>query len=126
MASSTRIFGNCCRALCAAAKTSASTTTTTATVTKSRGRPNGILKPQPVSPALRKFLGTSEASRTDAVKKVWEYIKTHNLQSMVIDTFTQNLFFSSLDDGGVRANLPSPSYQHRILQTRERYIVTKS
>ncbi|XP_009801356.1 protein TRI1-like [Nicotiana sylvestris] len=83
MASSTRIFGNCCRALCGAAKTSASTTTTTttATVTKSRGRPNGILKPQPVSPALGKFLGNSEASRTDAVKKVWEYIKTHNLQN---------------------------------------------
>ncbi|XP_009625777.1 protein TRI1 [Nicotiana tabacum] len=75
MASSTRIFGNCCRALSAASKTSA------ATVTKSRGRPKGILKPQPVSPALGKFLGTAEASRTDAVKKVWEYIKTHNLQN---------------------------------------------
>ncbi|KAL3330736.1 hypothetical protein AABB24_034520 [Solanum stoloniferum] len=84
MASSTRIFSNCCRALMAAAKTSAATETTataTATVTKARGRPTGILKPQPVSPALGSFLGTKESSRADAVKKVWEYIKTHNLQN---------------------------------------------
>ncbi|XP_059277635.1 upstream activation factor subunit spp27-like [Lycium ferocissimum] len=81
MASSTRIFGNCCRALMAAAKTSTATTTTTATVTKRRGRPNGIVKPQAVSPALANFLGTNEASRTHAVKKVWEYIKSHNLQN---------------------------------------------
>lgn len=83
MASSTRIFGNCCRALMAAAKTSAATETTaaaTATVTKARGRPTGILKPQPVSTALGSFLGTKESSRADAVKKVWEYIKTQNLQ----------------------------------------------
>ncbi|XP_055820891.1 protein TRI1-like [Solanum dulcamara] len=77
MASSTRIFGYCCRALMAAAKTSAAI----ATVTKVRGRPTGILKPQPVSPALGSFLGTKEASRADAVKKVWEYIKTQNLQN---------------------------------------------
>ncbi|KAF3641215.1 putative nudix hydrolase 3-like [Capsicum annuum] len=81
MASSTRIFGKCCRALMAAAKTT-SAATATGTVTKARGRQNGILKPQPVSPALANFLGTNEASRTDAVKKVWEYIKTHNLQKM--------------------------------------------
>ncbi|KAM3322600.1 upstream activation factor subunit spp27 isoform X1 [Capsicum chacoense] len=82
MASSTRIFGKCCRALMAAAKTtSAPTATATGTVTKASGRPNGILKPQPVSPALANFLGTNEASRTDAVKKVWEYVKTHNLQN---------------------------------------------
>ncbi|XP_047263368.1 uncharacterized protein LOC107870281 isoform X2 [Capsicum annuum] len=82
MASSTRIFGKCCRALMAAAKTT-SAATATVTVTKARGRPNGILKPQPVSPALANFIGTNEASRTDAVKKVWEYIKTHNLQLLV-------------------------------------------
>ncbi|CAN4076411.1 unnamed protein product [Withania somnifera] len=70
------IFGNYCRALRSAAKTSK-----TVTVTKARGRPTGILKPQAVSPALGKFLGTKEASRTDAVKKVWEYIKNHNLQN---------------------------------------------
>ncbi|KAK9273410.1 hypothetical protein L1049_018220 [Liquidambar formosana] len=38
-------------------------------------------KVAPVSPALRKFLGAPESSRTDAVKKIWEYIKLHNLQN---------------------------------------------
>ncbi|XP_060207844.1 protein TRI1-like [Lycium barbarum] len=74
MASSTGILGNCCGVLRAAA-------TKTATVTKRRGRPNGIVKPQAVSPALANFLGTNEASRTHAVKKVWEYIRSHNLQN---------------------------------------------
>lgn len=63
----------------AAAKTSAATAT--GTVTKARGRPTGILKPQLVSPALGEFLGTKEVSRSDAVKKVWEYIKNNNLQN---------------------------------------------
>ncbi|XP_074294155.1 upstream activation factor subunit spp27-like [Silene latifolia] len=35
----------------------------------------------PVSPILKDFLGgTPEASRGEAVKKVWAYIKLHNLQ----------------------------------------------
>lgn len=41
----------------------------------------GIRKPVPVSPVLSKFVGAPEVSRTDAVKKVWEYIKLHNLQN---------------------------------------------
>ncbi|KAK4752368.1 hypothetical protein SAY87_021166 [Trapa incisa] len=44
-------------------------------------RPSGILKVTPVSPALAKFLNSSEASRTDAVKKIWSYIKLHDLQN---------------------------------------------
>ncbi|GAB2235512.1 hypothetical protein Droror1_Dr00025937, partial [Drosera rotundifolia] len=40
----------------------------------------GILKPVPVSAQLGKFLGAEEASRTFAVKKVWEHIKLNNLQ----------------------------------------------
>ncbi|KAI8545656.1 hypothetical protein RHMOL_Rhmol07G0056500 [Rhododendron molle] len=44
-------------------------------------RITGILKVSPVSPALRQFLGAPEASRTDAVKKIWEYIKLRNLQN---------------------------------------------
>ncbi|XP_058225136.1 upstream activation factor subunit spp27 [Rhododendron vialii] len=44
-------------------------------------RATGILKVSPVSPALRQFLGAPEASRTDAVKKIWEYIKLRNLQN---------------------------------------------
>ncbi|GFP79380.1 protein tri1 [Phtheirospermum japonicum] len=44
-------------------------------------RATGIQKLQPISPALAKFLGSAEASRTDAVKKIWEYIKSNNLQN---------------------------------------------
>ncbi|XP_068666207.1 upstream activation factor subunit spp27-like [Aristolochia californica] len=40
----------------------------------------GLLKPVPVSPVMRKFLGVPEISRVDAVKKIWEHIKAHNLQ----------------------------------------------
>ncbi|KAJ8548147.1 hypothetical protein K7X08_021383 [Anisodus acutangulus] len=85
MASSSRVFGNYCRTLMAAAKTSTTTTplpTTTATATSTvKGRYKGILKPQPISPALGKFVGATEISRTGAIKKVWDYIKTNNLQN---------------------------------------------
>ncbi|GLT91376.1 hypothetical protein SLE2022_092670 [Rubroshorea leprosula] len=37
-----------------------------------------ILKPTPVSPQLSQFLGTSEASCTEAIKKIWDYVKLHN------------------------------------------------
>lgn len=39
-----------------------------------------ILRPLPVSPAMRKFLGVPEISRSGAVKKVWDHIKANNLQ----------------------------------------------
>ncbi|XP_022980440.1 protein TRI1-like [Cucurbita maxima] len=44
-------------------------------------RSTGFLKVLQVSPALGNFLGVSEASRTDAVKQIWSYIKLHNLQN---------------------------------------------
>ncbi|KAF8408794.1 hypothetical protein HHK36_004863 [Tetracentron sinense] len=66
----------------AKAGTRASAPTASAAATKPRilSRPNGIMKAVAVSPALRKFLGVPEVSRTDAVKKIWEYIKLNNLQ----------------------------------------------
>ncbi|VFQ69463.1 unnamed protein product [Cuscuta campestris] len=79
MASSTRIFGNRCRILMTAAKSSAASTPVAAA--KGSGLSKGLLKPMKVSPALEKFLGASEVSRSDAVKKVWEYIKAENLQN---------------------------------------------
>ncbi|OVA13096.1 SWIB/MDM2 domain [Macleaya cordata] len=87
-----RVFRGC-RVLMAAAKATAtkpSSTTTTSSLNPSaaaappapkQSRPTGILKVTPVSPALRKFLGVPEVSRTDAVKKIWEYIKSNNLQN---------------------------------------------
>ncbi|KAK8496865.1 hypothetical protein V6N11_057958 [Hibiscus sabdariffa] len=47
----------------------------------SAGNGNGLNRVLPVSPQLGKFLGASEASRTGTIKKVWEYIKRHNLQN---------------------------------------------
>lgn len=51
------------------------------TAAKGPPRSGGITKPVPVSPALRKFLGVPEASRAEAVKKIWEHIKLNNLQN---------------------------------------------
>ncbi|KAF3657005.1 putative ABC transporter G family member 14-like isoform X1 [Capsicum annuum] len=84
MTSSSRVFGNYCRTLMAAAKSSTEAPATAANATSAaagKGRTRGILKPLPISPALGKFVGASEISRTDAVKKVWDYIKTNNLQN---------------------------------------------
>ncbi|XP_010549735.1 PREDICTED: protein TRI1 [Tarenaya hassleriana] len=44
-------------------------------------RSTGIFKVSPVSPALAQFLGAGEASRTDAIKGIWAYIKSHDLQN---------------------------------------------
>ncbi|KAE8702818.1 hypothetical protein F3Y22_tig00110481pilonHSYRG00105 [Hibiscus syriacus] len=47
----------------------------------SGGNGKGLMRSQPVSPQLGKFLGSSEASRAEATKKIWDYIKLHNLQN---------------------------------------------
>ncbi|KAK6243626.1 hypothetical protein QUC31_010035 [Theobroma cacao] len=47
---------------------------------RTTNRPTGISKVTPVSPALGQFLGAQQASRTEAVKQIWTYIKSHNLQ----------------------------------------------
>ncbi|XP_052625370.1 upstream activation factor subunit spp27 isoform X1 [Lactuca sativa] len=46
------------------------------------GGNSGILAPIPLSEALVKFLGTGEnaLSRSDVVKRIWDYIKKNNLQ----------------------------------------------
>ncbi|KAJ9141287.1 hypothetical protein P3X46_031836 [Hevea brasiliensis] len=88
-----RVFKGC-RALLAPTKSAAATTTTAAskpratkTVEKRKSKPadplkrTGILKATPISPALRDFLGVPESSRTDAVKKIWVYIKDQKLQN---------------------------------------------
>ncbi|XP_059651760.1 upstream activation factor subunit spp27-like [Cornus florida] len=104
---SSRVFKGC-RALLAAAKaeTAKSTAAKKGTATKkgtaaakatkplsSSPRPpkqpstvarsSGILKVSPISPALSEFLGVPESSRTDAVKKIWAYIKLQDLQDPV-------------------------------------------
>ncbi|XP_047324330.1 upstream activation factor subunit spp27-like [Impatiens glandulifera] len=83
------VFGKLFGPLMAAAKSSASQTAvaksssseTAVSATKTAPRLVGILKPVKVSPALANFLGVTEASRTDAVRKIWQHIKQNNLQN---------------------------------------------
>lgn len=39
-----------------------------------------FMKAMKPSPALAAIVGSSELPRTEAVKKMWDYIKKHNLQ----------------------------------------------
>ncbi|OMO95184.1 hypothetical protein CCACVL1_05510 [Corchorus capsularis] len=59
-------------------------------------RTTGINKVTPVSPALGQFLGTQQASRTEAVKQIWTYIKSHNLQ--VLSLFRIYVSFICLEE----------------------------
>jgi upstream activation factor subunit UAF30 len=44
-------------------------------------KPNAaFMKPMTISPSLAAVIGTSPMPRTEVTKKVWEYIKKHNLQ----------------------------------------------
>lgn len=68
----------------AASAGAASTTVVKKTAVKktvtSKGT-GGIQKVVPVTSELGNFIGAPEVSRTEAVKKVWEYIKLQNLQN---------------------------------------------
>ncbi len=46
-----------------------------------RSSGDGLTKPVPLSPEMKKFLGVAESARTEVVKKIWEHIKTNNLQN---------------------------------------------
>lgn len=47
-------------------------------------QPSGIMKAKPISLALQDFVGETEISRVEAVKKVWAYIKANNLQVLFL------------------------------------------
>ncbi|CAN8327478.1 unnamed protein product [Cochlearia groenlandica] len=49
------------------------------TTTKTR-EPRGIMKPRPVSPEMQDVVGESVIPRTQALKRIWAYIKEHDLQ----------------------------------------------
>ncbi|MQM23089.1 hypothetical protein Taro_056150 [Colocasia esculenta] len=84
MMASARVFGGC-RPLMAAAKSAAvgASGRSASSGRKAKSGPNlgGLMRTMPVSPAMRKFLGVPEISRPDAVKKIWDYIKLHQLQN---------------------------------------------
>lgn len=49
---------------------------------KQKSGSSGFLAPIPLSGALVKFLGTGESAlpRSDVIKRIWDYIKQHDLQ----------------------------------------------
>jgi chromatin remodeling complex protein RSC6 len=42
---------------------------------------NGLQQPKPLATQLADFMGSQQASRLDVSKKIWEHIKSNNLQS---------------------------------------------
>ncbi|XP_010432435.1 PREDICTED: upstream activation factor subunit UAF30-like [Camelina sativa] len=48
-------------------------------VTKTR-EPRGIMKPRPVTQEMQDIVGVPEIPRTQALKRIWAYIKEHDLQ----------------------------------------------
>lgn len=57
---------------------------------KKTPRSTGLFKVTPVSPVLAQFLGTGETTRTDAIKGIWTYIKSHDLQVHNLFEFVVN------------------------------------
>lgn len=53
---------------------------------KPPGPPKGLLRPLPISDELSDFFGLGEKllPRTEVVKRLWAYIKEHNLQVWVL------------------------------------------
>uniref|UniRef100_A0A453K386 DM2 domain-containing protein n=1 Tax=Aegilops tauschii subsp. strangulata TaxID=200361 RepID=A0A453K386_AEGTS len=48
---------------------------------KKKRAASGIMKPKPISPELREFVGgAAELPRTEALKIIWAHIKGNNLQ----------------------------------------------
>uniref|UniRef100_A0ACD5X7F2 Uncharacterized protein n=1 Tax=Avena sativa TaxID=4498 RepID=A0ACD5X7F2_AVESA len=53
---------------------------TAAAAPKKKRAATGITMPRPVSPALQAVVGAAEVPRTEAIKRLWAYIKQNNLQ----------------------------------------------
>lgn len=52
-----------------------------ATAKKTERKPNAaFMKPMTPSPTLAAVIGAEPMPRTEVTKKIWEYIKKHNLQ----------------------------------------------
>ncbi|EFJ21177.1 hypothetical protein SELMODRAFT_176439 [Selaginella moellendorffii] len=65
-----------------------------------KGKASGFLVPSPISDALQKFFGTgeSEVTRSEVVKRIWDYIRSNQLQDptdkkkILCDNKLQELF----------------------------------
>ncbi|XP_062212482.1 upstream activation factor subunit UAF30 [Phragmites australis] len=67
----------------AAAASSKSPAAAAAAAAPKKKRATGLTLPKPVSPALQEIVGVPEIPRTEALKRLWAYIKQHNLQDPV-------------------------------------------
>ncbi|KAG1362676.1 upstream activation factor subunit spp27 [Cocos nucifera] len=74
-----------CRVLMKTARTrvkaAAAPTAAGAAAAATKPKYNPVLRPLPVSPAMRKFVGAPEMSRAQVLKKIWEHIKLNQLQN---------------------------------------------
>ncbi|KAI3444907.1 hypothetical protein Pfo_001572 [Paulownia fortunei] len=61
--------------------TAAATSKSPKVAKKKKPSISGIMRATPVSLSLQSVVGAPEISRVEAVKKIWEYIKLHNLQN---------------------------------------------
>ncbi|RLN15674.1 hypothetical protein C2845_PM02G05980 [Panicum miliaceum] len=68
------------RAAAALVVVRAAKSTAAAEAAPKKKRATGITQPKPVSPALQAIVGAPEIPRTEALKRLWAYIKQHNLQ----------------------------------------------
>ena len=63
-----------------AARKGTKKTATKKTSAKKKGAKKAVGKPNPLSPELQAIVGAKELSRTEVTKKVWDYIKSKDLQ----------------------------------------------
>ncbi|WOH04790.1 hypothetical protein DCAR_0624202 [Daucus carota subsp. sativus] len=78
--SSVRLFPRRVNMCTFVAATSKKTETETESETAKKREPRGIMKPRPVTPEMQAIVGVPEIPRTQALKRIWAYIKENNLQ----------------------------------------------
>lgn len=52
-----------------------------AATTQKTGKPNALQKPMQPSPELAAVVGEGPLARSEVVSKIWDYIKSNNLQN---------------------------------------------
>uniref|UniRef100_A0A0E0D755 DM2 domain-containing protein n=1 Tax=Oryza meridionalis TaxID=40149 RepID=A0A0E0D755_9ORYZ len=68
------------RAAAVAVRAAAAASNSPAAAAPKKRAATGLTKPRLVSPALQAVVGAAEIPRTEALKRLWAYIKQHNLQ----------------------------------------------
>ncbi|KAF0915081.1 hypothetical protein E2562_033196 [Oryza meyeriana var. granulata] len=71
------------RAAAVAVRAAAAASNSPAAAVPKKRAATGLTKPRPVSTALQAVVGAAEIPRTEALKRLWAYIKQHNLQVQI-------------------------------------------